>query len=164
MTSWLIAGLALLLGVLMGGGIVFVLKNRERALRNQIIAAFPYPRQALDATGRMIFANKAFYEFARGRDIAIPELLKAEVANDEEAVAQIDRISRKAQNGVTASLELRIPRSGELGDPPFELRASSKARASPMNSTGIGYSSHLRVMRSLSASLRSRRSPAAACR
>jgi two-component system cell cycle sensor histidine kinase/response regulator CckA len=82
--------------------------GRANALQADIFGAVPQPRQVVDSQGRTILANKAFYDFFGGVEKPTPELLAAEVAGDDEARDQLDRLAANARNGISGYAELPV--------------------------------------------------------
>ncbi|MEE8455595.1 MAG: ATP-binding protein [Limibaculum sp.] len=86
--------------------------RRASALQGDIFGAVPQPRQVIDSQGGTILANKAFYDFFGGVDKATPDLLAAEVAGDDEARDQLDRLAANARNGISGYAELPVRARG----------------------------------------------------
>ena len=86
--------------------------RRANALQGDIFGAVPQPRQVVDSQGGTILANKAFYDFFGGVEKPTPELLAAEVAGDDEARDQLDRLAANARNGIPGYAELPVRARG----------------------------------------------------
>ncbi len=90
--------------------------RRAYALQHDIFGAVPQPHQVVDELGRILLVNDAFIEFFGESDRPVPELLAEELAGEEDARDQLDRLAAKARNGVAGSLELRVrPRGAADG-------------------------------------------------
>ncbi|MFQ5774567.1 MAG: PAS domain S-box protein [Kiloniellaceae bacterium] len=112
-----LAGLGVTALAIVAALISTVRLRRAYALQHDIFGAVPQPRQVVGPNGKTLLANAAFYEFFGGVDKPTAELLAAEVAGDEDARDQLDRLAAKARNGAAGYLELRVrPRAaGENG-------------------------------------------------
>ena len=86
--------------------------GRANALQGDIFGAVPQPRQVVDSQGGTILANKAFYDFFGGVEKPTPELLAAEMAGDDEARDQLDRLAANARNGIPGYAELPVRARG----------------------------------------------------
>ncbi len=86
-------------------------------LQADIFGAIPQPRQVVDARGRTLFANRAFYDFFGGVDKPTPELLALELAGDEEARDRLERLAANARNGLSGYAELPVRARGSSDDP-----------------------------------------------
>ena len=88
--------------------------QRVNALQGDIFGAVPQPRQVVDSQGGTVLANKAFYDFFGGVEKPTPELLAAEMAGDDEARDQLDRLAANARNGIPGYAELPVRARGGL--------------------------------------------------
>ncbi|MGF1611146.1 MAG: ATP-binding protein [Kiloniellales bacterium] len=83
-----------------------------------VIKTLPHPRQVVDAQGRTLLANEAFYRFFGGSERPTPELLASEV-DDEDMRAQLERLMNEVRNGRSGHAEVAVrmrPRDAGLGD------------------------------------------------
>ncbi|MHA1600560.1 MAG: response regulator [Alphaproteobacteria bacterium] len=126
MPKWL-GGIADFETIFYGGLVIVVLamvvvlistirSRRAVALLRDIFDAVPQPRQVVDRHGKTILANDAFRRAFPGADKPIPALLLAEVAGDEDAQAQIDRLAANARNGTAGYTELRVRPAENSGE------------------------------------------------
>ncbi len=104
----LYGGLAVTALAVLAALISLIRLRRAFALMRDIFDAVPQPRQVVDRHGKTVLANDAFRRVFAGADKPIPALLLAEVADDEDARAQIDRLAANAGNGTAGYTELRV--------------------------------------------------------
>ncbi|NIR60381.1 MAG: PAS domain S-box protein, partial [Gammaproteobacteria bacterium] len=109
-------GLAVTAVAVIAALVAFRRLRRTEALLREIFSAVPQPRQVVDSAGRTVFANRSFYDVFGGAGKPIPELLAAEVAGDEEARDQLERLAANARNGVPGYVELRVSARRKAGD------------------------------------------------
>ena len=101
-------GLAITALAVLAALVSMIRLRRALALMRDIFDAVPQPRQVVDRNGKTVLANAAFRRVFAGADKPIPTLLLAEVADDEDAQAQLDRLAANARNGSAGYTELRV--------------------------------------------------------
>lgn len=119
-TIILLAGLSITAIAIISALVAMIRLRRAYALQRDIFGAVPQPRQVVGPDGETVLANAAFYDFFGGADKPTPELLGQEIAGDEDARDQLERLTVNARNGIAGYAELRVharPGSGsDLGD------------------------------------------------
>lgn len=115
------SGLAITALAIVAALISMVRLRRAFRLLRDIFDAVPQPRQVVDRHGKTVLANDAFARAFAGVDKPIPALLLAEVAGDEDARVQVERLAANARNGIAGYVELRVRPQGQgsrQGDKP----------------------------------------------
>ncbi len=112
----LYGGLAVIALAVAAALISMIRLRRALWLMRDIFDAVPQPRQVVGPRGKTILANDAFRRAFPGTDKPIPALLLAEVAGDEDAQAQIDRLAANARNGTAGYTELRVRPAATPGE------------------------------------------------
>lgn len=113
----ILAGLGVTALAIVAALVSMVRLRRAFSLQRAIFGAVPQPRQVVDRTGRTLLANDAFYDFFGPVDRPTPELLAEEVADDEDARDQLERLATKAYTGTAGYIELRVrPRVAAGGE------------------------------------------------
>ncbi len=107
--NWTLALGAFLAGGVLAGVLCYWHNRKSGSLHRALFASVPNPRQAVDAAGRTLYANPAFYEFFNGEDQPTPELLLKEVGDDEETRELIEHLSTNARQGVSGQAEIPVP-------------------------------------------------------
>ena len=113
---------AFLAGGMVAGAFCYWHKRKTGSLQSALFASVPNPRQAVDAEGRTLYANPAFYEFFGGEDRPTPELLLKEVGDDEETHELIERLWANARTGVSGQAEISVPAKGGGAGGAFDWR------------------------------------------
>ncbi len=113
-----LGGLAITALAIAAALVSMVRLRRAYALQHDIFSAVPQPHQLVDEHGRTLLVNESFIEFFGQADRPAPELLAEELAGEEDARGQLDRLAGEAMNGVAGSLELRVRPRGADGGPP----------------------------------------------
>ena len=98
----------LLFGSLLGAWLCIFWQKRQTVLGRALLAAVPNPRQAVDADGKVVYANPAFREVYGETSRPTAALLLEEVGQDEEARDLIQRLDANARKGVPGQGEVRI--------------------------------------------------------
>jgi two-component system cell cycle sensor histidine kinase/response regulator CckA len=107
--TWLSVIGAFACGGLIAAGAAAWLCGRDKALREQVFASIPYPRQAVDAQGKTLYANKAFHKIFGEADRPIPDLLLDDLAEDHESRDLIEGLRAAAADGLPGQVEIRVP-------------------------------------------------------
>ncbi len=118
METMVLGGLAITALAIVAALVSMVRLRRAYALQHDIFGAVPQPHQVVDEFGRTLLVNDAFIEFFGESERPAPELLAEELAGEEDARGQLDRLAAKARNGVAGSLELRVRPRGATDGPP----------------------------------------------
>jgi two-component system cell cycle sensor histidine kinase/response regulator CckA len=119
---WMAAVGAFLAGGMVAGAFCYWHRRKTGSLQSALFASVPNPRQAVDAEGRTLYANPAFYEFFGGEDRPTPELLLKEVGDDEETHELIERLWANARTGVSGQAEISVPAKGGAAGGAFDWR------------------------------------------
>ena len=117
----MLAGLAVTAVAIVAALIAIVRLRRAYALQHDIFGAVPQPHQVVDEAGRTLLVNDAFIEVFGETERPTPDLLAEELAGEEDAQEQLERLAAKARNGSPGYLELRVRPRG-AADGPSEWR------------------------------------------
>jgi two-component system cell cycle sensor histidine kinase/response regulator CckA len=118
---FIMIGLGVIAVAIVAALVSMIRLRRAYALQHDIFGAVPQPHQVVDETGRTLLVNDAFIEFFGESDRPAPELLAEELAGEEDAREQLERLAAKARGGNAGYMELRV-RPREAPDGPLEWR------------------------------------------
>ena len=102
-------------GALLGGLFCVWRQRRQGGLGRALLAAVPNPRQAVDADGKVLYANPAFGTAYGETERTTPALLLEQIGADEEARELIQRLDTNARRGLPGQAEVRVA-AGENGN------------------------------------------------